>query len=141
MRRAPTQSPVNHVASNVGINNIRSAASNVSVGTSVSQQNQTLSVERSPLPPIILRSLGDRSNEKRKNAALEIESLVKNLQEANNLPMIQNVIEILSKDFCTSMNSNYRKGGLVGLAATGIGLMGQSRTFLPVLLPPVLHIP
>jgi vacuole morphology and inheritance protein 14 len=88
---------------------------------------------------MILRSLGDRSNEKRKNAALEIEALVKNLQESNNLLMIQNVIEILSKDFCTSMNSNYRKGGLVGLAATGIGLMGQSRTFLPVLLPPVLH--
>lgn len=123
----------------VGSHNIRTAPSNVSVGTSASQQHQTLSVERSPLPPMILRSLGDRSNEKRKNAALEIEALVKNLQEANSLLMIQNVIEILSKDFCTSMNSNYRKGGLVGLAATGIGLMGQSRTFLPVLLPPVLH--
>ena len=139
MRRGPVQRPAGHVIPNGGINNIRSAASNVSVGSSASQQHQSLSVERSPLPPIILRSLGDRSNEKRKNAALEIEGLVKNLQEANNLPMIQNVIEILSKDFCTSMNSNYRKGGLVGLAATGIGLMGQSRTFLPVLLPPVLH--
>jgi vacuole morphology and inheritance protein 14 len=124
---------------NYNSNNIRPAASNLSAGTSSSQQHQTLSVERSPLPPMILRSLGDRSNEKRKNAALEIEALVKDLQEANNLLMIQNVIEILSKDFCTSMNSNYRKGGLVGLAATGIGLMGQSRTFLPVLLPPVLH--
>jgi vacuole morphology and inheritance protein 14 len=126
-------------------NNIRTIPSNLSSGTSTSQQqqqhhHQTLSsMERSPLPPMILRSLGDRSNEKRKNAALEIEALVKNLQEANNLLMIQNVIEILSKDFCTSMNSNYRKGGLVGLAATGIGLMGHSRTFLPVLLPPVLH--
>ena len=123
-------------------NNIRSVPSNLSSGTSASQQHhhQALSsMERSPLPPMILRSLGDRSNEKRKNAALEIEALVKNLQEANNLLMIQNVIEILSKDFCTSMNSNYRKGGLVGLAATGIGLMGHSRTFLPVLLPPVLH--
>jgi vacuole morphology and inheritance protein 14 len=130
-------SSVNSSSNNA--NNIRPAASNLSAGTSISQQHQTLSVERSPLPPMILRSLGDRSNEKRKNAALEIEALVKNLQEANNLLMIQNVIEILSKDFCTSMNSNYRKGGLVGLAATGIGLMGQSRTFLPVLLPPVLH--
>ena len=48
---------------------IRPAASNLSQGTSISQQHQTLSVERSPLPPMILRSLGDRSNEKRKNAS------------------------------------------------------------------------
>ncbi|VEU42649.1 unnamed protein product [Pseudo-nitzschia multistriata] len=125
--------------SNNSNQSIMPTASNVSIGTSTSQQHQHLSVERSPMPPMILRSLGDRSNEKRKNAALEIEALVKTLQEANNSLMIQNVIEILSKDFCTSMNSNYRKGGLVGLAATGIGLMGHSRTFLPVLLPPVLH--
>ena len=84
----------------VGSHQIRSAPSNVSQGTSASQQHQhqTLSVERSPLPPMILKSLGDRSNEKRKNAALEIEGLVKSLQEANSLLMIQNVIEILSKD-------------------------------------------
>eukprot|EP00536_Pseudo-nitzschia_multiseries_P005965 jgi/Psemu1/296073/fgenesh1_pm.121_\ len=88
---------------------------------------------------MILRSLGDRSNEKRKNAALEIEALVKTLQEAKNWSRVQDVIKILSKDFCTSMNSNYRKGGLVGLAATGIGLMEHSPTFLPALLPPVLH--
>jgi vacuole morphology and inheritance protein 14 len=103
------------------------------------QQQMVLSVE-SPLPPIVQRSLGDRSNEKRKNAALEIEALIKSLsQDGNNPTMIQNVITLLSKDFCTSMNSNYRKGGLVGLAATAIGLMQNSRTYLHVLLPPVLH--
>jgi vacuole morphology and inheritance protein 14 len=83
--------------------------------------------------------LGDRSNEKRKNAALEIEALIRSIQEANNMSMIHSVITVLSKDFCTSMNSNYRKGGLVGLAATAIGLMHNSRNFLDVLLPPVLH--
>ena len=116
-----------------------STISNVSAGTSISQAHHMVSVE-SPLPPIIQRSLGDRSNEKRKNAALEIENLVKNLQEANHNPaMIQSVITVLSKDFCTSMNSNYRKGGLVGLAATAIGLMHASRNYLNTLLPPVLH--
>lgn len=123
----------------VSDNIVSSIIQNSPNASSSSPQHQSLSIERSPLPPMVLRSLGDRSNEKRKNAALEIEALVKNLQEANNLIMIQNVIASLSKDFCTSMNSNYRKGGLVGLAATGIGLMGNSRTFLPVLLPPVLH--
>jgi vacuole morphology and inheritance protein 14 len=104
------------------------------------QQNQQhqYTVE-SPLPPGLQRALGDRSNEKRKNAALEVESLIKSMQEANNLAMVQSVITVLSKDFCTSMNSNYRKGGLVGLAATAIGLMHNSRNFLDVLLPPVLH--
>ena len=53
--------------------------------------------------------------------------------------MIQSIITVLSKDFCTSMNANYRKGGLVGLAATAIGLMNYSSNFLSYLLPPVLH--
>ncbi|KAL3941650.1 MAG: hypothetical protein SGBAC_004025 [Bacillariaceae sp.] len=114
------------------------SSSTISQGTSVSQQHHTISNE-SPLPPTIQRFLGDRSNEKRKNAALELEAMVKVLQESNNHQMIQIVIAVLSKDFCTSMNSNYRKGGLVGLAATAIGLMQNSKNYLPVLLPPVLH--
>lgn len=118
-----------------------SASGSVSVTGSQYPSSQiagNMSIE-SPLPPMVLRSLGDRSNEKRKVAALEIEALIKSLQETNNVPTIQNVVEVLSKDFCTSMNSNYRKGGLVGLAAVGIGLMHNSRQFLPILLPPVLH--
>jgi vacuole morphology and inheritance protein 14 len=104
------------------------------------QHPYTMAVSVStPLPAIVQRSLGDRSNEKRKNAALEIEALIKTLNETNNHAMIQNVITLLSKDFCTSMNANFRKGGLVGLAATAIGLMHHSRTYLPVLLPPVFH--
>jgi vacuole morphology and inheritance protein 14 len=93
----------------------------------------------SPLPPMVLRSLGDRSNEKRKNAALEIEALIKLLTESSNFGTINAIITVLSKDFCTSMNSNYRKGGLVGLAATAIGLHSATNNFLHVLLPPVLH--
>jgi vacuole morphology and inheritance protein 14 len=61
------------------------------------------------------------------------------LHEANNTAVIQSIITVLSKDFCTSMNSNYRKGGLIGLAATAIGLMQDSRKQLDILLPPVLH--
>lgn len=85
------------------------------------------------------RSLGDRSYDKRKNAALEIEQLVKSLNEAHNVPMIQSIISVLAKDFCTSMNANYRKGGLIGIAATAIGLMGNTRSHLEGLIFPVLH--
>eukprot|EP00934_Nitzschia_sp_Nitz4_P001784 Nitzschia sp. Nitz4//scaffold112_size70979//65772//68450//NITZ4_005912-RA/size70979-processed-gene-0.123-mRNA-1//-1//CDS//3329533295//1784//frame0 len=121
-----------------GGSSIGPSASTVSAGTSASQNYQQISVE-SPLPAIIQRGLGDRSNEKRKNAALEIEALIKSLNETNNTNMIQKVIVLLSKDFCTSMNSNYRKGGLVGLAATAIGLMQNSRNYMHLLLPPVFH--
>ena len=38
----------------------------------------------SPLPPAILRGLGDRSYDKRKNAALDVTALIKSLQEAGN---------------------------------------------------------
>ena len=37
------------------------------------------------------------------------------------------------------MNANYRKGGLIGIAATAIGLMGNTRSHLEGLLFPVLH--
>lgn len=119
------------------VGSIGPSNSTISNTTSFSQPHK-ISME-SPLPPMVQRLLGDRSNEKRKNAALEIEALIKSLQEANNTVMIQSVITVLSKDFCTSMNSNYRKGGLIGLAATAIGLMHNCRSYLDVLLPPVLH--
>lgn len=35
----------------------------------------------SPLPPAILRGLGDRSYDKRKTAALDVTALIKSLQE------------------------------------------------------------
>jgi vacuole morphology and inheritance protein 14 len=103
----------------------------------------------SPLPPLVQRALGDRAYEKRKNAALEVEALVKSLAESarttNGLAnqehnMISSLILVLSKDFCTSMNSHFRKGGLIGLAATAIGLMQQQLTskYLDSLIRPVL---
>jgi hypothetical protein len=95
-----------------GVAAIGPSASNLSSGnnnnnnsTSLQQSQQALVSIESPLPPVVQRSLGDRSNEKRKNAALEIEALVKSLQEANNMSMVQSIIQVLSKDFCTSMNS------------------------------------
>jgi vacuole morphology and inheritance protein 14 len=51
----------------------------------------------SPLPPAILRSLGDRSYDKRKNAALEIEALIKALEENNDTDRICSVIAMLGQ--------------------------------------------
>ena len=108
-----------------------------------------------PIPQMIQRALGDRSYEKRKNAALEIETIVRNLVmgSSNSNPLIMNdsslnnhqsqtkvlrIISQLSKDFCTSMNANYRKGGLIGIAAIAIGLMQNAHIYLEHLLKPVL---
>ena len=76
----------------------------------------------SPLPPAILRSLGDRSYDKKKTQLL-IEALVKTLQQKSDTDRICSVIALLGQDFATSTNTNHRKGGLIGLAATAIGLM------------------
>jgi hypothetical protein len=96
---------------------------NMSSADSIINYNNTILSVECPLPPTLLRALGDRSYDKRKNAALEIESIAKSLQESNNVVLIHSVISVLSKDFSTSMNAQLRKGGLIGLAATAIGLM------------------
>ncbi|KAG7390932.1 hypothetical protein PHYBOEH_006876 [Phytophthora boehmeriae] len=140
-----------------------------------------------PLSPNLMRNLGDRSYDKRKGAAMELENLIKQLQEnaasiefhqqhqlqlnqdspssrlntdvgasgtesesvdgASSTFAISNpsrqripaIIELLGNDFACSSNANHRKGGLIGLAATAIGLMHDAHMYLDKLLPPVLH--
>mgnify|MGYP006096263187 FL=1 len=115
--------------------------------------DSSITGKQSALPPNLHRALGDRSYDKRKNAALEIEAIVKSLQSATKDSQTQSqsqsqpqtnstinsIISVLAKDFSTSTNANHRKGGLIGIAATSIGLMSTSRLYLDVLLPPVLH--
>lgn len=95
----------------------------------------------SPLAPAILRGLGDRSYDKRKNAALEIEALIKTLEDNNETDRICSIIALLGQDFATSTNANHRKGGLIGLAATAIGLMSVgvlASTLVAVCFPQLL---
>uniref|UniRef100_K3W541 Vacuolar protein 14 C-terminal Fig4-binding domain-containing protein n=1 Tax=Globisporangium ultimum (strain ATCC 200006 / CBS 805.95 / DAOM BR144) TaxID=431595 RepID=K3W541_GLOUD len=131
-----------------------------------------------PLSPTLLRNLGDRSYDKRKGAAMEVENLIKQLQEnaasveyrqrqfmlhqqqqqaangsspsakpSDEITTMSNpsreripaIIELLGNEFAFSTNANHRKGGLIGLAATAIGLMHEAHLYLDKLLPPVLH--
>eukprot|EP01084_Bolivina_argentea_P259123 437113_1 len=93
----------------------------------------------SSLSPAILRGLGDRSYDKRKGAALEVEALLKRLQAREDTDRICNIIALLGQDFATSTNANHRKGGLIALAGVSIGLMGGTKLYLSAILPPVLH--
>ena len=137
-RRQQQQQQQQQQGTSLNVPSIQPSNSQLSASPSTFSASPSISFE-SPLPPMVQRILGDRSNEKRKNAALEIEALIKSLQEANNTSMIHSIINVLSKDFCTSMNSNYRKGGLIGLAAAAIGLHNSTKAYLDTLLPPVLH--
>lgn len=49
----------------------------------------------------------------------------------NNSAQIRKLIEVLSNDFASSRDANKRKGGLIGLAATSLGL-GKVNCFLRI---------
>jgi vacuole morphology and inheritance protein 14 len=83
--------------------------------------------------------LGDRSYDKRKAAALEVTALIKLLVEAEEKEKIANVINLLSNEFSRSRNVHHRKGGLIGLAATAIGLGSEIDRYLTQLIPPVIE--
>ena len=76
-----------------------------------------------PLPQTVIRNLGDRSYDRRKNAALDIEQHIKLLQDSGAEQKVREeqvrlVIRQLGRDFACSTNAHHRKGGLIGLAAT-----------------------
>eukprot|EP00743_Colponemidia_sp_Colp-15_P004953 GILK01005338.1.p1 GENE.GILK01005338.1~~GILK01005338.1.p1 ORF type:complete len:691 (-),score=126.29 GILK01005338.1:140-2212(-) len=90
------------------------------------------------LSQTVTKNLTDRTYDKRKQAALEIETLVRQLNETRNDVRIRAIINALVSDFINSPTAHARKGGLIGLAATGIGLMQDTVGYLDQLIPPVL---
>jgi vacuole morphology and inheritance protein 14 len=90
------------------------------------------------IPGAVLRNLSDKLYEKRKNAALEIEGIVKQLATAGEHEKISAVITLLTNDFTYSPQANHRKGGLIGLAAVTVGLTSEAAQHLEQIVPPVL---
>ncbi|GJN08604.1 hypothetical protein PR202_ga26543 [Eleusine coracana subsp. coracana] len=90
------------------------------------------------IPSAVLRNLSDKLYEKRKNAALEIEGIVKQLATAGEHEKISAVIQLLTHDFTYSPQANHRKGGLIGLAAVTVGLTSEAAQHLEQIVPPVL---
>lgn len=91
------------------------------------------------LPYSVVRCIGDKLYEKRKTAALEVEQLVKTLAVAGNTKRVGLIIDRLVQDFAFSPQANYRKGGLLCLAATAVGLANNNQEFLQRIVPPVLN--
>uniref|UniRef100_A0A6M2F421 Vacuolar protein 14 C-terminal Fig4-binding domain-containing protein n=1 Tax=Populus davidiana TaxID=266767 RepID=A0A6M2F421_9ROSI len=91
------------------------------------------------IPPAVLRNLSDKLYEKRKNAALEVEGIVKSLAAAGDHEKISMVINLLTNEFTSSTQANHRKGGLIGLAAATVGLTAEAAQHLNQIVPPVLE--
>lgn len=91
------------------------------------------------IPAAVLRNLSDKLYEKRKNAALEIEGIVKHLSNTQDHDKITAVINLLTMEFTYSPQANHRKGGLIGLAAATVGLGSEASRHLDQIVPPVLN--
>lgn len=92
----------------------------------------------SPLSVSCVRALNDKLYEKRKVAAQEIDKMVKDFVHQNNHSQIRKLLRVLGEDFAVSHNLNTRKGGLMGLAATAIGLGKEADKYVSELVKPVL---
>ncbi|KAL4569460.1 hypothetical protein LXL04_025098 [Taraxacum kok-saghyz] len=93
----------------------------------------------SAIPAAVLRNLSDKLYEKRKNAALEVEGIVKQLTAAGDHDKITAVINLLTHEYTYSPQANHRKGGLIGLAAATVGLSAEAAQHLEQILPPVIN--
>ena len=70
----------------------------------------------------ILVSLAHKRYERRRLAAMEIEKIVRSLVSQNDFERVRAIILLLSDDYVRSSNEDARKGGVVALAASAIGL-------------------
>ncbi|XP_020596344.1 protein VAC14 homolog [Phalaenopsis equestris] len=91
------------------------------------------------LPASVLRNLADKLYEKRKNAALEVEGIVKQLAQAGEHEKIEAVLNLLVLEYTYSPQANHRKGGLLGLAAATVGLSSEASRHLEQIGPPVIN--
>jgi hypothetical protein len=90
------------------------------------------------LPPAVLRGLGDRSQDKRKQAAGEVITIVSQWVQRDEMMRVDNVIDLLSNEFVNSKSVTQRKGGLTALAGAALGLMHRLPDYLSHLVTPIV---
>jgi vacuole morphology and inheritance protein 14 len=88
------------------------------------------------IPLAVARLLSDRSFDKRKAGAQEVEKLMRRLQA--DKPTSRKTLVYLVQEFALSPNSNNRKGGLIALASAAIGLSSSISEHLDLLVPAVM---
>ena len=70
----------------------------------------------------VLVSLAHKRYERRRLAAMEIEKVVRALVQQEELDRVRAILLLLSDDYVRSTSEDARKGGVVALAASAIGL-------------------
>lgn len=86
------------------------------------------------------KALSDKTYEKRKLAAVEIEKMIVEYNKSKSYVQIKKLIETFATQYCTSKDPNKRKGGLIAIAACCIALGPQdSAQFMSDMLIPVLN--
>ncbi|XP_021943778.1 protein VAC14 homolog isoform X3 [Folsomia candida] len=93
----------------------------------------------SPLSLACVKSLSDKSYEKRRQAAAEIEKMVKDFTQMKNSEQIKKLLRVLGHDFTMSQMTNWRKGGIIGLASSAMGLGRDAGNYIDELILPILH--
>lgn len=87
------------------------------------------------VPLAVCRLLSDRSFDKRKAGAQEIEKLMRRLQGSRETT--RKTLVYLVQEFALSAHANNRKGGLIALASAAIGLGPQIAEHLDLLVPAI----
>lgn len=76
----------------------------------------------------VLVSLAHKRYERRRLAAMEIEKVVRSLVQQEELERVRAILLLLSDDYVRSTSEDARKGGVVALAASAIGLKKASES-------------
>ncbi|XP_049544811.1 protein VAC14 homolog isoform X2 [Anopheles darlingi] len=92
-----------------------------------------------PISEACVKALSDKTYDKRKMAALEIEKMVTDFNAKKNMTQVKRIIDVLSKDFVRSNDLNKKKGGLIALAATSIALGKETERFIEDIVNPILN--
>ena len=91
-----------------------------------------------PLNQHIIKSLCHKEYQSRKNAAVELEALVKALPPDQKSKKIAQIITFLDQRLLKSTRPNHRKGALLGLASISIHLGSSLTHFINEIVPPVV---
>lgn len=92
----------------------------------------------SPLPSPCFRFLTDRMYEKRKQASIEIEKMVRLFNQNGESTQIRKLLKVLGQDLSNSQNPNWRKGGAIGLASMAVALGKDSSNYSVELVQPII---
>ncbi|KAJ3024979.1 UNVERIFIED_CONTAM: hypothetical protein HDU68_007593, partial [Siphonaria sp. JEL0065] len=89
------------------------------------------------LGPVLARQLQEKLYDRRKQAALEVERLVREALVQNNSLRVTALIRCIV-EFAYSPAANARNGGLIALAAVAIALGNTLNNHLNTIVPPIL---